>query len=117
MYEVHFLDVPSHCLYEPQKGYAAVVIATLAVSPTHCCLIRTYYFGTVGSHRKGRYIPLAALVRRVGASQMLSMQSDLLKQVHAFHVSAGVTSPQHMVMQKLICSALPLLPAVQDCLC
>ncbi|DBB01023.1 TPA: hypothetical protein ACH3X1_000923 [Trebouxia sp. C0004] len=34
----------------------------------------------IGSHRKGRYIPLAALVRRVGASQMLSMQSDLLKQ-------------------------------------
>ncbi|KAL0046958.1 hypothetical protein WJX82_002976, partial [Trebouxia sp. C0006] len=34
----------------------------------------------IGSHRKGRYIPLAALVRRVGANQMLSMQSDLLKQ-------------------------------------
>ena len=34
-----------------------------------------------GSHRKGRYIPLAALVHRVGARQMLFLQSDLLQQV------------------------------------
>ena len=34
-----------------------------------------------GSHRKGRYIPLAALVRRLGAKQMLTLQSDLLQQV------------------------------------
>lgn len=81
----------------------------LAVSQTCHCLISTYYFGTVGSHRKGRYIPLAALVRRVGASQMSSMQSDLLKQVHAFHALAGVTLPQHMFMQKLIRSASLLL--------
>ncbi len=96
-------------MYAPQPVCAAVVMVILAVSQTCHCLISTYYFGTVGSHRKGRYIPLAALVRRVGASQMSSMQSDLLKQVHAFHALAGVTSPQHMFMQKLIRSASLLL--------
>jgi len=75
--------------------YAAVVMLILAASQTYRCLIRTYYFGGVGSHRKGRYIPLAALVRRVGASQMLSMQSDLLKQVHALQAKPLLVSHHH----------------------
>jgi len=78
-----------------QPVYAAAVKVNLAVSQPCHCLISTYYFGAVGSHRKGRYIPLAALVRRVGASQMLSMQSDLLKQVHASHAMPLLASHHH----------------------
>ena len=47
---------------------------------TACCSARCGV--SSGSHRKGRYIPLATLVTRVGAKQMLSLQPDLLHQVH-----------------------------------
>ena len=48
-----------------------------------------------GSHRKGRYIPLAALVHRVGARQMLFLQSDLLQQVKSPICSCPLCSRIH----------------------
>ena len=97
VYEVHFLDMQASVCISCSQSVLLLLRSFLAVSQTYHCLIRTYCIGTVGSHRKGRYIPLAALVRRVGANQMLSMQSDLLKQVHIClpchaYAPAGITS-------------------------
>lgn len=80
--EVHFLDMQAIVCIFCSQSMLLSSMSFLAVSQPYHCLIRIYHLGAVGSHRKGRYIPLAALVRRVGANQMLSMQSDLLKQVH-----------------------------------
>ena len=60
----------------------------------YSCSSSKFSSGFAGSHRKGRYIPLAALVRRLGAKQMLLLQKDLLKQVMILqsHASTVYTS-------------------------